>query len=66
MESYVVLIECSLVVFPSDDGNHLAGDGVGGEGEGGVCGGGQVDGTWYVRDVGDVATGAGIGRKGIV
>lgn len=59
-----------LIKFPTvlsfDDGNQFAADGVGGEGEGGVCGGGQVDGTWYVRDVGDVAAGAGIGRKGIV
>ena len=54
MESYVVLVECSLIVFSSDDGNHLAGDGVGGEGDDGVATGGYGDGVGGAHDIGDV------------
>lgn len=64
MESKVVLVESSLVVFSSDYGDYLAGDGVGGEGEGNVMGGGEGKARGSVGDVGDVAASAGGGDNG--
>ena len=59
MESYVVLVESSLVVFSSDDGDYLAGDGVGGEGDDGVATRGYGDGAGGAYDVGDVCSRGG-------
>ena len=56
MESKVVLVESSLVVFSSDDGDYLAGDGVGGEGDDSVAAGGYGDGAGGAYDIGDIGS----------
>lgn len=65
MESYVVLVESSLVVFSSDDGDYFASDGVGGEGDDGVAAGGHGDGAGGAADVGDLTIGFCISSDGV-
>ena len=65
MESYVVLVECSLIVFSSDDGNYFAGDGVGGEGDDSVATGSYGDGACGTADVGDLTAGFCVGSDGV-
>ena len=47
------------------DGNHFAGDGVGGEGDDGVAASGDGDGAGGVDDVGNVAAGLSVGSDGV-
>ena len=65
MESYVVLIECSFVVFPSDDGDYFSGDGVGGEGDDAVATSSYGDGACGAADVGDLTAGFCVGSDGV-